>query len=109
MAGPIEDATVWRPIIALEDLSEGALHVAEIAGRHIAIYHVEGSFYVTSNIAGACFALASEDLLEVRIIEGPAHVSRIEARARDRLAGPAGVPLERCSVRLADGVVEVRV
>ncbi|WP_257551690.1 hypothetical protein [Sphingopyxis sp. DBS4] len=109
MSGPIDAAAAWRPIIALEDLCEGALHVAEFAGRHIAIYHVEGSFYVTSNISGACFALAPEDLLEARIVPGPAHVSRIEARARDRLAGPAGVPLERCSVRLADGVVEVRV
>jgi len=109
MAGPIDDATVWRPIIALEDLCEGALHVAEIVGRHIAIYHVEGSFYVTSNIPGACFALAPEDLLEARIVEGPAHLACIEARARDGLSGPAGVPLERCSVRLANGVVEVRI
>lgn len=74
VSGSADGAATWRPVIALEGLREGAVHVAEIAGRHIPIYHVDGPFDMTSNLPGPGFAFAPGGLIEARARGGPGGV-----------------------------------
>ncbi|KFG89483.1 putative ferredoxin component CadC of Rieske non-heme iron oxygenase CadABCD complex [Sphingobium herbicidovorans NBRC 16415] len=80
VSGSVDGAATWRPVIALEGLCEGAVHVAEIAGRRIAIYHVDGPFDMTSNLPGPGFALAPGGLIEARARGGLTGSDRNDTR-----------------------------
>lgn len=103
-----DDAASWHPITRSELIPEGEIFAATFGDREIAVYNVSGTFYATSNICTHAFALLSDGWLEDCVVECPLHNARFDVRDGAALASPAEGSLQCYPVRVADGVVEVR-
>ena len=77
----------WHDVTDTSKVGEGEVLGVTIGEELIALYHIEGVFYATSNICTHAFALLSDGYLEDDCIECPLqqalfHVPTGEARSR---------------------------
>ena len=94
-------------LCGVEELSPGAMRRVELPGREaLAVFNVEGTFYVTSD---ACThgeaSLASDGALQGCIVECGWHYGAFDVRSGEPTASPCEVPLRTYPVTLRDGKV----
>jgi 3-phenylpropionate/trans-cinnamate dioxygenase ferredoxin subunit len=98
-------------LATVQDIPENEVRPFEYAGRRIAVYHIGGSFYATTDICSHAYAELSDGFLEPDdcTIECPLHGSRFDIRSGAVLSLPAYEPIATYAVRVEgeDVLVEI--
>ena len=89
-------------LATIHDIPENGLCAVEYNGLRIALYHLCGQIYATSDICSHAYAELSEGFLDTDdcTIECPLHGSRFDIRTGAVLSLPAYEPIAVYSVRL---------
>jgi len=98
-------------LASIHDIPENEVRSFQHADQRIAIYHVGGQFYATTDICSHAYAELSEGYLDDEdcTIECPLHGSRFDIRTGAVLSLPAYEPIATYPVRIAgeDVLVEL--
>ena len=98
-------------LATIHDIPEDEARAFEYDGRRIAIYHVGGQFYATTDVCSHAYAELSEGFLDGDdcTIECPLHGSRFDIRTGAVLSLPAYEPIAVYPVRVEgeDVLVEI--
>jgi 3-phenylpropionate/trans-cinnamate dioxygenase ferredoxin subunit len=99
-------------LASIHDIPENEVRAFEYDGQRIAVYHVDGQFFATTDICSHAYAELSEGFLDSDdcTIECPLHGSRFDIRSGVVLSLPAYEPIATYPVRLEgqDVMVEIR-
>ncbi len=102
------DDAAWKVVMPAVDAAEGEVSAFRLNGENLAVYRVDGAFYITDNICTHEWAELSDGLLEGCVIECPFHHARFDIRTGAVVAGPAEQALKCYAVRERDGFIEIR-
>lgn len=99
----------WVRVASLDDVEVGTVIGVEVAGRKLAVYHLEdGDVCVTDNVCTHAFALLSEGWLEDGVIECPLHGGQFDVRTGEGLAAPIEKDLEVFPTRVEGSDIMVQ-
>ena len=99
---------VWIRVASLEDVPEGEMLGATVAGRKLAIYHLEdGRIFATANVCTHEFALLSDGWLEGCEVECPLHSGRFDVTSGKALCEPLKKDIATFAAELRDGAIYV--
>ena len=85
------------------DVSPGSVIKVQAAGKPIALFNVDGSYYATDEICTHAHASLSEGFVMDDTIECPLHGASFSIRTGEALSAPATEPLATYSVRVEGG------
>ncbi|HLZ09130.1 MAG TPA: non-heme iron oxygenase ferredoxin subunit [Chloroflexota bacterium] len=91
------------------EIPDGAAKYVDADGVPIAVFHVDGQFYATSDVCTHEEASLSEGELEGEVVECPLHGARFNVRTGEVKSLPAVVRLKTYPVRVVGGALEVEV
>ncbi len=97
----------WHYAIDADEVEEEDVMPAEIDGREIAIYRVEGRFYASTDRCTHGDARLSEGLVIDDVIECPLHQGRFCVRDGRALSPPVHESLATYRTKVEDGKVFV--
>ena len=91
------------------DLAPGEMRQAELPGGHkLAIYNVDGDFYVTDDLCThGQSSLSDEGMLDGKIVECSWHFGAFDVTTGQALQMPCREPLKTWPVSVADGGIFV--
>jgi 3-phenylpropionate/trans-cinnamate dioxygenase ferredoxin subunit len=96
-------------VASANEIPVGSGKFVDVDGEPIAIFHVDGTFYATSDVCTHEEASLSEGELEGEIVECPLHGARFNVRTGQVKALPAVVNVKTYPVRVVGSDVEVEV
>ncbi len=76
----------------------GAARRFEIAGRAIAVYHTEGTFYATDDLCTHRRARLSDGYLDGRVIQCPLHFGKFDVITGQPLNPPCKIAVETFAI-----------
>ena len=91
------------------EIPEGFGKYVDVDGEPVAIFHVDGNFYATSDVCTHEEASLSEGELEGEVVECPLHGARFNVRTGEVKSLPAVVRLKTYPVRIVGDALEVEV
>lgn len=94
-------------VATTDEISEGSGKFFDVDGEPVAIFHVDGSFYATSDVCTHEEASLSEGELEGEEVECPMHGARFNVRTGAVLALPAVTKLQTFPVRIVGKDIEI--
>ena len=94
-------------LCAVDDVPPGEVKKVETAGLALAVYNVDGEFYVTDDACTHGPGSMSEGFLECDVIECNFHQGKFNVRTGDVVAPPCMVPLKTYKTIVDDGRVYV--
>lgn len=97
--------TPWIDASAEDDVWEDQVMAAQVGGREIALYRVEGRIYATDNTCTHGRARLCEGFLEGFEIECPMHQGRFDVRDGRATCEPVTVDIRTYPVRIEGGRV----
>ncbi|MQA12060.1 MAG: Rieske 2Fe-2S domain-containing protein [Pseudonocardiaceae bacterium] len=92
----------------VEDVEEDDVICARSCGRDLAVFNIEGSYYVTDDCCTHEEASLSEGYLQEDTIECPRHQGVFHVPTGKPMAAPVTEPLRTYQVRVEDGRLWVR-
>lgn len=95
-------------VVGLDELPPGGKILAEIDGRAIALFNVDGSYYAIDDVCTHDGGPLAEGELKGCEIQCPRHGARFDVRTGKALSFPAFEPVTVHSVDLRDDGVFVR-
>lgn len=105
----LADPDGWAPVVALDDLPDGAREVVFAHDDQIVIFHQDGRLYAISNrCSHARGPLADGTLTDGCIVTCPWHGGRFDIRTGAAVGAPAAMDVPAYEVRVSEGRVEVR-
>ena len=99
--------TEYVRVAAADEVPSGGVTAVSVAGRTIAIFNVEGTFYAVDDTCTHEYAPLSQGPRNGEIITCPKHGSRFNVRTGRVLSLPAVVPVSTYPVKVEDGQVYV--
>jgi nitrite reductase/ring-hydroxylating ferredoxin subunit len=96
-------------LCAKDDLGEGEVLKVEKDGLAVAVYRVEGEFYVTDDACTHGPGSLSEGYLDGHVIECDFHNGAFDIRSGAVVAPPCMVPVKTYKVIPNDGAVVIEV
>ena len=96
-------------LCAKGDVAEGEVVKVEKDGLELAVYHVEGEFYVTDDHCTHGPGSLSEGCLDGHVIECDFHNGAFDIRSGAVVAPPCMVPVKTYKVIPNEGVVVIEV
>jgi naphthalene 1,2-dioxygenase system ferredoxin subunit len=78
----------WIDVMATEDIPEDDVIGADIAGKSIALYRVEGEVFATDNLCTHGNARLCDGFLEGHEIECPLHQGKFDIRNGKAMCAP---------------------
>jgi nitrite reductase/ring-hydroxylating ferredoxin subunit len=105
----ISKATKNIDLCATADVAEGAALKVEAGGLVLAVYHVEGAFYVTDDACTHGPGSLSEGFLEGHVIECDFHAGCFDIRTGAVVEPPCMVPIKTYAVVVENGRVLIAV
>jgi 3-phenylpropionate/trans-cinnamate dioxygenase ferredoxin subunit len=93
------------PVAMLDDLPEGTARVVHYQGDQIALFHVAGRVYATSNRCSHANGPLAEGKLEGTQVTCPWHDSKFDLLTGNPCGGPAQRPVATYDVRIEDGAI----
>lgn len=97
------------PVCKAEEVPVGEARRVETAGLTLAVYNVEGAFYVTDDHCTHGPGSLSEGLLEGDVIECNFHGGRFNVRTGEVVLPPCMIPVRAYHTVVEDGLVCVEV
>lgn len=98
---------MYRPVLMAADLAPGRAREVMVAGRPIALFNVEGTFYALDDRCPHADGPLSEGELDGHVVQCPWHLARFDIRDGKNVAPPACADVDSFAVRVLDGVVEI--
>ncbi len=96
-------------LCATGDVAEGTVLKVEAGGLVVAVYHVEGEFYVTDDVCTHGPGSLSEGYLEGHVIECDFHAGCFDIRTGAVVEPPCLVPIKTYPVTVEGGRVLITV
>ena len=106
------DATASRTEVELcdaADVAPGTVLRVEQAGLELAVYNVDGAFFVTNDQCTHGPGLLSEGYLEGDVIECNFHQGQFNVRTGEAVLAPCMVPVKTYPAVVRDGKVIIEV
>jgi len=100
-------ATKYIDLCAATDIADGDMRKIETGGLALAVYHVEGTFYVTDDCCTHGPGSLSEGFLEGFVIECDFHGGCFDIRTGAVTEPPCTVPIKTYPVAVEDGRVRI--
>ena len=97
------------PVCKTEDVPVGEARRVETADLTVAVYNVEGEFYVTDDHCTHGPGSLSEGLLEGDVIECNFHGGRFNVRTGEVVLPPCMIPVRAYHTVVEDGLVCIEV
>jgi len=82
------------------ELAPGSVVRVEAAGKAIALYNLEGTYYATDEICTHAYASLAEGFVDGATIECPLHGAQFSIKTGEALSPPASEPLATYAVRV---------
>lgn len=101
----MSDAGKQLDLCATDDVPEGEAIQVEIEDLILAVYHVEGNFYVTDDTCTHGPGSLSEGYLDGCVIECDFHNGAFDIRTGEVVAPPCMIPIKTYPVTVRDGRV----
>jgi len=98
----------WVATGLAADMADGEMVGVPVEGQNIAIYCVAGQLYATNNVCTHAYALLSDGWLDEEFVECPLHGGRFDVTTGEAQGDPVTCDLKTYPVRVADGLIEVR-
>lgn len=92
-----------------DEVPVGEVRKVETAGLTLAVYNVDGAFYVTDDGCTHGPGSLSEGFLEGDVIECNFHHGRFNVRTREVVLPPCMIPIKTYKTMVEDGVVYIEV
>src|ERR687895_133881 len=92
-----------------EDVPIGEVRKVETAGLTLAVYNIDGTFYVTDDHCTHGPGSLSEGFLECDVIECNFHQGKFNVRTGDVVAPPCMIPIKTYKTVVEDGTVFIEV
>jgi 3-phenylpropionate/trans-cinnamate dioxygenase ferredoxin subunit len=96
-------------VAGTDEIEEGSGKYFDVDGEAVAVWHVDGNFYATTDVCTHEEASLSEGELEGEVVECPLHGARYNVRTGKVLALPAVTSLQTYPVRIVGRDVEVEI
>jgi nitrite reductase/ring-hydroxylating ferredoxin subunit len=81
-------------------VAPGSVIRVEVAGRAIALYNVDGTYYATDDICTHAYASLAEGFVDGATVECPLHGAQFSIKTGEALSPPASEPLATYAVRV---------
>ena len=95
------------PLCKTDDVPVGAARKVETAGLALAVYNVDGRFYVTDDACTHGPGSLSEGFLEGDVIECNFHQGRFNVRTGEVVLPPCMIPVRAYHTVVEDGAVHI--
>lgn len=92
-------------VCKVEEVAPGEAILAEVMGLELAVYNVEGTFYVTDDLCTHGPGRLHEGFLDGEVIECNFHQGCFNVRTGEVVAPPCTVPIKTYRAAVEDGVV----
>lgn len=92
-----------------DDVAVGETRKVETAGLTLAVFNVDGSFYVTDDACTHGPGSLSEGFLEDDVIECNFHQGKFNVRTGEVVLPPCTIPVKTYRTLVQDGVVYIEV
>jgi nitrite reductase/ring-hydroxylating ferredoxin subunit len=102
---PATPAVTRIQLCPIDDVPVGEVRKVETAGLTLAVYNVEGTFYVTDDHCTHGPGSLSEGFLECDVIECNFHQGKFNVRTGDIVAPPCMIPIKTYKASVENGVV----
>ncbi len=102
------DALTWHPVGSAEDVPQGVLRRAEVAGRAVCVGYADGDWVAFDDTCTHEECSLADGELEGTVVVCPCHGSEFDVRTGDVLCPPALEPLQIYEAREEAGTVLVR-
>ncbi|MGE4336040.1 MAG: non-heme iron oxygenase ferredoxin subunit [Pigmentiphaga sp.] len=90
----------WIRIAAVSEVAEGRPCSAEVEGKRVGVYRIEGEYFAIGDICTHAFALLSTGFIEGDTVECPLHQACFSIKTGEALSAPATEPVETFPVRV---------
>ena len=90
----------WVTVALVNEVSPGSVCATSIRDRQIAVFNVNGTFYITDDLCTHAYARLSAGFLEDHEIECPLHFGRFDVRTGKGLCEPIISDLRTYKVRV---------
>ena len=99
----------WHEVANADDVAPEEPIKVQVGDEEIALYHVDGDIYATSNICTHAFASMVDGYQEGVEIECPLHEGRFNIKTGAPVCPPVSEPLRTFEVKVENGKVLVKV
>lgn len=94
-------------IAAVADIKSGSPYCAEIQGKKIALFNIDGKYFATTNICTHAGGPLCEGDLKEKTITCPWHGSKFDVTTGSVIGGPAQNPIKTFATRVNGDAVEI--
>jgi nitrite reductase/ring-hydroxylating ferredoxin subunit len=99
----------WICIANAASVAEGSMTAISLAGKHLILFKVSGSYFVTDRRCTHQQADLLRGYFDQDVIECPVHQGRFNVRTGEALSAPACVPLRTYPVKSLDNQIYVEI
>lgn len=100
--------STWTDVAPTADLPPGSVHTVDLEGVPVAIFNVDGHYYAIEDCCSHEAETLSYGTVEGLEITCPRHLARFSLTTGAALSPPAYEPVATFSVRVHEGMVQVR-
>jgi nitrite reductase/ring-hydroxylating ferredoxin subunit len=105
----MNDTPTRIALCQIDEVAPGEARKIEVAGLELAVYNVDGTFYVTDDACTHGPGSLSEGFLEDDVIECNFHQGRFNVRTGEVVLPPCMVPVKTYKAVVDDGTVYIEV
>ena len=92
-----------------EDVAPGTALRVEAGGVIVAVFHIEGAFYVTDDACTHGPGSLSEGYIDGDVIECNFHNGQFDIKTGEVVSPPCMIPVKTYAAKVEDGVVVIEV
>lgn len=89
-------------------VADGSVIAAQPEGLDLAVYNLEGEYFVTANLCTHGPGILSDGDIEDGLIECDFHGGQFDIRSGEAVTAPCMIPLKTYPVKVIDGKVYIR-
>jgi nitrite reductase/ring-hydroxylating ferredoxin subunit len=90
----------WLVLCSKADIPPGEARALELEDMYVAVYNVDGEFFVTDDTCSHEEASLADGFLEGELIECPLHGSQFNVKTGEVLSPPAIMPIRTFPTKL---------
>jgi nitrite reductase/ring-hydroxylating ferredoxin subunit len=95
------------PVCKASDVPSNSIKFFVVEGRSLAVYNIDGAFYVTDDECTHGAASLSEGVLDGDVVECPLHFGAFHIPTGKPVAAPCSIPIRTYRTEVVDATVLV--
>ncbi|MBD8162641.1 Rieske (2Fe-2S) protein [Erwinia persicina] len=99
----------WNNVCNISQIQADFPFAANIEGREIGVYLVDGEYYALEDVCPHAYALLSQGFVEDGKVECPLHEAVFDIKTGRCLREPGERDLTRYPLRVVDGQIQINV